>query len=585
MNRRNHKIYVVTILTLLLFTTSMWAAGFHFIVSQYIFYRYLDDAGLPYPPVTTVSSRAMANVSAEQDRSKEAEAQAKAARLLSTSVWVSLALGIFPSVIVGRLSDQRGRRLALGLTLLGQSMCSCMFALIIFLRLPVSLTILGSCFSGLLGGGAICFIMQVNVCLTDVTSTSIDTKVNLSPDEIAKRTRQERRRLVILGAFDGTMALGMAAANGFIGSVVERYGFIESQLCMLGVFCFSVIFIWILPETGKPLVIPLSNDATLVPSNAPVNGRSNICPTPSDLLAKFKSLLRSITSVCTVYGELSKSFRTQSGVRQGCPLSPFLFNFVIDEIMRRKLEGLQNPGVQIASEENLVDLEYADDIVLMFEEEEKAQVFLDELTKVIPSFDMHFAPTKCKVKLVDVQSLNTTLRSRESSDRSVTDEVNARICKDRAAFANLRHLWRQNGLSLNLKGRVYQATVRAVLLYGCETWPIRAAEQRRLQVFDNRCLKTIARVGWCQRISKEAVRKRVFGYVTGTSIEECTQHQKLRWLGHVLRMPNHRLPKRGLFSMPNSEWRKQRGAHPMTWQRSIASTKSLPRPPLFFSLQ
>ncbi|KER18828.1 hypothetical protein T265_12140 [Opisthorchis viverrini] len=26
----------------------------------------------------------------------------------------------------------------------------------------------------------------------------------------------------------------------------------------------------------------------------------------------------------------------------------------------------------------------------------KAQVFLDELTKVIPSFGMHFAPTKCK---------------------------------------------------------------------------------------------------------------------------------------------------------------------------------------------
>ncbi|KER23093.1 hypothetical protein T265_14712, partial [Opisthorchis viverrini] len=55
---------------------------------------------------------------------------------------------------------------------------------------------------------------------------------------------------------------------------------------------------------------------------------------------------------------------------------------------------------------------------------------------------------------------------------------NAPICKARAAFANLRHLWRQNGLSLNLKGRVYQTTVRAVLLYGCETWPIRAADLR-----------------------------------------------------------------------------------------------------------
>ncbi|GAA31003.2 pre-mRNA-splicing factor CWC22 [Clonorchis sinensis] len=53
--------------------------------------------------------------------------------------------------------------------------------------------------------------------------------------------------------------------------------------------------------------------------------------------------------------------------------------------MRQTLEGLQNPGVQIAYDENLVDLEYADDVVLIFEEE-KAQVFLDELTKVIPSF-------------------------------------------------------------------------------------------------------------------------------------------------------------------------------------------------------
>ncbi|KER19717.1 hypothetical protein T265_11586 [Opisthorchis viverrini] len=162
--------------------------------------------------------------------------------------------------------------------------------------------------------------------------------------------------------------------------------------------------------------------------------------------------------------------------------------------MRRTLDCLQNP----AYEENHLDLEYADDIVLMFEEEEKAQVFLDALTKVISSFGIHFAPTKCKVMPVDVQSLNTPLTiqgevlevverltylgSCISSDCSVTDEVNARICKARAASDNLRHLWRQNGLSLNLKGRVYQATVRAVLLYGCETWPIRAADLRRLQV-------------------------------------------------------------------------------------------------------
>ncbi|GAA54716.1 hypothetical protein CLF_105085 [Clonorchis sinensis] len=45
-------------------------------------------------------------------------------------------------------------------------------------------------------------------------------------------------------------------------------------------------------------------------------------------------------------------------------------------------------------DENPVNLEHADDIVLVFEEETKAQVFLDELTKVIPSCSMHSVPTK-----------------------------------------------------------------------------------------------------------------------------------------------------------------------------------------------
>ncbi|GAA56249.1 ankyrin repeat and MYND domain-containing protein 2 [Clonorchis sinensis] len=44
------------------------------------------------------------------------------------------------------------------------------------------------------------------------------------------------------------------------------------------------------------------------------------------------------------------------------------------------------PALFKACDENLVDLEYADHIVLIFEEEEKAQVFSDELTKVISSF-------------------------------------------------------------------------------------------------------------------------------------------------------------------------------------------------------
>ncbi|KER20449.1 hypothetical protein T265_11011 [Opisthorchis viverrini] len=65
-------------------------------------------------------------------------------------------------------------------------------------------------------------------------------------------------------------------------------------------------------------------------------------------------------------------------------------------------------------------------------------------------------------------------------------------------------------LSLDLKG------LWGVSLYGCETWPVRETELRRLHVFHYHCPGTIAHVGWCWQIHDEATRKRVFGCVPST---------------------------------------------------------------------
>ena len=62
----------------------------------------------------------------------------------------------------------------------------------------------------------------------------------------------------------------------------------------------------------------------------------------------------------------------------------------------------------------------------------------------------------------------------------------------------------------------------------------------------------------------------------GTSIGECIQHNKLRWLGHVLRMPDHCLPKKALFSISDPDWREPRGGQSTTWQKGVKSvTKGL----------
>ncbi|KER33167.1 LOW QUALITY PROTEIN: hypothetical protein T265_12654 [Opisthorchis viverrini] len=59
---------------------------------------------------------------------------------------------------------------------------------------------------------------------------------------------------------------------------------------------------------------------------------------------------------------------------------------------------------------------------------------------------------------------------------------------------------------------VPQATVRAVLLCGCKTWPLRTNDVRRTHVFDHRCPRSVTGVGWRQRVSNDVIRKRVFGY-------------------------------------------------------------------------
>ena len=59
----------------------------------------------------------------------------------------------------------------------------------------------------------------------------------------------------------------------------------------------------------------------------------------------------------------------RKGVRQGCILSPFLFNFYTEYIMRNAgLEEAQ-AGIKIARR-NISNLRYADDTTLMAESEE-----------------------------------------------------------------------------------------------------------------------------------------------------------------------------------------------------------------------
>ena len=103
-------------------------------------------------------------------------------------------------------------------------------------------------------------------------------------------------------------------------------------------------------------------------------------------------------------------------------------------------------------------------------------------------------------------------------------------------------------LSLETKRLVYQSLVLGVLLYGAETWAPKQVTVKKLETFHRRCVRCIMGIGrtvqWAQHITTIQMAER-FGM--RESVGNLLSLARLRWLGHVSRMSDDRIPKRILF--------------------------------------
>ncbi|KAK3793480.1 hypothetical protein RRG08_000682 [Elysia crispata] len=80
-------------------------------------------------------------------------------------------------------------------------------------------------------------------------------------------------------------------------------------------------------------------------------------------------------------------------------------------------------------------------------------------------------------------------------------DVRVRIGKARAAFKQLKNVWKASKLTKNTKLRLFNTTVKPVLLYGAETWRTTLSTMNRLQTFTNGCLRIILKIKWPEKIS------------------------------------------------------------------------------------
>lgn len=104
--------------------------------------------------------------------------------------------------------------------------------------------------------------------------------------------------------------------------------------------------------------------------------------------------------------------------------------------------------------------------------------------------------------------------------------------------------WENNKFSTKVKVRIYETCVLSSLLYCSETWTTYPRNIKRLNSFHMRCLRKLLKIKWQDKIPDTEVLRRPGLTHVGTMIMQ----KRLRWLGHVKRMDDSRVPKTILFS-------------------------------------
>jgi hypothetical protein len=137
-----------------------------------------------------------------------------------------------------------------------------------------------------------------------------------------------------------------------------------------------------------------------------------------------------------------------------------------------------------------------------------------------------------------------------------------RINKARAAFVNLGQLWRSSIYRLKTKLDLFNAICKSTLLFGSECWTLMKKSPKKLQVFQQRCLR-ILKVFYPNLVSNVEILKRAEQKDIVSEIME----KRWRWVVHIQRKDEGHLTKEAFMWEPAGK--RKRGRPRLTWKRMM----------------
>jgi len=124
------------------------------------------------------------------------------------------------------------------------------------------------------------------------------------------------------------------------------------------------------------------------------------------------------------------------------------------------------------------------------------------------------------------------LGSKITADGDCRHEMKRCFLLGRKVMTKLDSILKSRDMTLSTKVHLVKAMVFPVVMYGYESWTVKKAECRRIDVFELWCWRRLLRVPWTARRSNQSILKEIS---PGCSLKGLMLKLKLQYFDHLMR--------------------------------------------------
>ena len=158
------------------------------------------------------------------------------------------------------------------------------------------------------------------------------------------------------------------------------------------------------------------------------------------------------------------------------------------------------------------------------------------------------------------------LGSKITAEGDFSHEIKRYLLLGRKVMTNLDSILKSRDITLPTKVHPVKAMVFPVIMYGCESWTIRKAENQRIDAFELWCWRRLLKVSWTARRSSQSILKKIS---PECSLEGLILKLKLQYFGHLMQRADS-FEKTLLLG--KIEDRRRRGWQRMRWLDGITDS-------------